>query len=460
MKQLFKTSTLALALCAMAGCTTIPRNNQVDFDQTVAKFKQAELSKTPAVTYENTTALSINSPIPVPRSILNKEIEVTFRERATLTDLANLLRPLGHYLYVDEALKDKEIQLPPNFKGRIGSLFAALQRVHGFAFAYNNYYGDDTISVTQEQTYLIRSLTKDEDLLTNIKKDLEALGAEDVSVSTLAGTITFKADFKEYDLIVDQLEQIKKGLSVVTVEMQVVNVVLNDDSEEGFDWNTLSLITGANAVDDLTSANLKDMVVNSITSNTGTSLKFAKSDFSASGVISFLKTYGKTTTEQNVTLETMSGKEVKLNSGKETPFIEEVGATTTNEIGTTTNSTRISKMNTGLDIAITPNFDHSSNNVQIELSFELSTLLGFIDLKAGDQLGVVSSPEKQQQTFNASLRVPAGKTAIVGGIEYESVSDNRNNIGLLSDFQTAHQSVKTQRNAMFILLRPTVRVFK
>ena len=72
---------------------------------------------------------------------------------------------------------------------------------------------------------------------------------------------------------------------------------------------------------------------------------------------------------------------------------------------------------------------------------------------------VIRQPQTQTQTFNSVLKIRPGDATLVGGIQYDIVSDNRNNLSILKDYATASRNLEINRNAMFLLLRPTVSVF-
>jgi type II secretory pathway component GspD/PulD (secretin) len=95
----------------------------------------------------------------------------------------------------------------------------------------------------------------------------------------------------------------------------------------------------------------------------------------------------------------------------------------------------------------------------LSLNLTLETLIGFRELSAGNQLGTIERPETQDQEFNSTVRLQAGETALVGGLIYESFSDSRTSIQGLEKYPVGSQNTTVTKNAMFILLRPTVTVY-
>jgi type II secretory pathway component GspD/PulD (secretin) len=81
-------------------------------------------------------------------------------------------------------------------------------------------------------------------------------------------------------------------------------------------------------------------------------------------------------------------------------------------------------------------------------------------LSGGNQLGTITQPRTQRQAFNNTIRVPVGETVILGGVTYESISDNRNTLSFMDDKETASQNKNISSNSLFVVIRPTVILYK
>jgi hypothetical protein len=104
-----------------------------------------------------------------------------------------------------------------------------------------------------------------------------------------------------------------------------------------------------------------------------------------------------------------------------------------------------------------PRYDHDSSLVSLDLNLQVSAVLGQNNLSAGNQLGTLTQPTTQDQTFNATLRLRPGETAVVGGVRY--LSKVKNAIGpAVENLALAMNDDTTSVNEMFIVVRPTVRI--
>ncbi len=199
-----------------------------------------------------------------------------------------------------------------------------------------------------------------------------------------------------------------------------------------------------------------------------------KTAFTVAGAIDWLSTFGNTNVTQNVELRTLSGKQVKIRSGQEIPYVKGVGVNSTGSYaannassgaGGTLGSTQTDKVKTGLTVEMVPRFDADAELVTCDIKMELKSVLEFVQLSAGNQIGTLTQPRTQEQELNDIVRLRAGQTAVIGGIQYDQEQYDGNEPTFLRD-QMAGQSGSfgrraqdVQRNALFIILRPVVTVY-
>lgn len=274
-----------------------------------------------------------------------------------------------------------------------------------------------------------------------------------------------------------------KNSALVNLQIAVITVGIDRTRNQGFDWGSLqfalsnagtggileevadTLLPGTEGVTESVTEVVTD-TVDTVAQSThsqlitmdsgGLGAKFTRSRFNFNGLIKLLSTYGNTRTDQNVTLKTMPGTEVMLESGQRIPYVSSI--TQTNSVTDRTDSisdTRnIEFVETGLKLNVKPQYDAEGGLVTLSVDMSLVNLLGFID--NGDES---YSPNTQNQLFNNVVRLEAGETTVLGGIVYESLSDSRASITGLDRFRTASKDLKTTRNMLFIVLRPTVTVY-
>lgn len=213
----------------------------------------------------------------------------------------------------------------------------------------------------------------------------------------------------------------------------------------------------------LPGVNLSDLSAGGAIGGQQSALKLAKGDFSFSAAIDYLSTYGETETRQSLILKTLSGKNVKIKSGQKVPYIESIGVSSDSDSGEVSDDSMgkvdIQEVDIGLDLELLPYFEADSELVTINVSLELSSLLSFIELSAGRQVGSVSRPNVQQQEFTDVVKIKAGESVIIGGITYDQGLDKTSAPSFMERWGIAHENIEYKRNSMFIMMRPTVTVF-
>src|SRR5690606_29854544 len=142
------------------------------------------------------------------------------------------------------------------------------------------------------------------------------------------------------------------------------------------------------------------------------------------GALNFLSNFGTTNITQNVSLKTISGSTVKLQSGQEVPYVK--GISNTNNGDNSIGSTDTETVETGLTIEMQPHYDSDSEVVTVDVDVKLDAILEFVELQAGNQIGTLTQPLVQRQNMNDIVRVQAGRTVVIGGLQYDS-EDSKGN---------------------------------
>jgi len=482
-------SSIFFALVAggiVSGCTksNIPANGEgalerKSFEKNMDnEWKQVE----PSITYMNQQGpLVLDEPLKIPSSVKDMMINTQFSQDSSFADLAGLLRPMGVYLVIPEdKIRDKKIVIF-DYEGKLGDFLNALGVAYGVSFNWNQ---GGVITVESSSRYLLR-IPQDKDLAKSIAVDVKNLGADDVSTSIEAGTVSYKADYRTHLRITNFMERNSINASLVSMQVAVITVALDKTKSEGVDWGAMSLALGTNksSSTDSTSSSTDSSTASStdVSSTTGTTgaasttapdlsvgggataIAFAKGNFSLTAAINYLSTYGRTETSQSVLMKTLSGREVKIKSGQKIPYVDSIGVTT----GTTTSdvssssmaSVNIKDVDIGLDLSLKPLYDAESELVTIGVDLKISSLLSFIELSAGNQMGKVTRPNTQTQEFTDIVKMRAGESVLIGGVGFGSNSDNRTAPSFLEQAGISSRSDKDSRNTMFIMLRPSVTVY-
>jgi type II secretory pathway component GspD/PulD (secretin) len=189
-------------------------------------------------------------------------------------------------------------------------------------------------------------------------------------------------------------------------------------------------------------------------------LELLKGDLTFSAVFDYLSTYGKTTTNQSVMLKGLNGLPLSIRSGKSIPFIKDVSSNTTTGGSTsdTSKSAKVETIETGIELEMNPYYDVENQITSVSVKLDLVTLLGFIELEAGNDT-TLSQPSTQDQSFESYVKLRLGESTVMGGVTFESVGDKRNSLSFIDNLNIAHRNEGIEKNAIFILIRPTITVY-
>lgn len=500
-------STIIASILGLSGCTglSIPQDSDLRekelLQPAIDKFEASE----PAIIKRKTKPIKVIQPTDIPSEILNKKIEISLSGEAKIADLPSLLEEYGIYLVATEDVDlDKTIYLN-NFKGTVEDLFQIIGSINNLSF---NYQRNNIISIDLTSDYVI-DIPQNADIISEMETAITPLGAQDIQSSIVGGTIMYKATYLANQKIEKYVTRFSKNASVIGLQVAVMTVQLDKDSERGFDWSKLNAsignsnilksessttgtgtgtgtttggvtgtgngtTTGTTAADTAAADALKGSTYGTSLKNlqtlgaftgTASTLRALNGTFDITAVLNYLSTYGQTKTNQSVSMKTLSGKEVTLKSVQTIPYVSGINNTSTgsnsnnNSYGGVSSGTETDEIEIGLTLDMTPYYDSDSGVVTVELELELSSLIAFIELSAGNQIGKLTQPQTQEQNFTNFMKLKAGESSIIGGVTYEQVSDNRNSISYLETSKIASQAQKVSKNAVFIMLRPTVTMF-
>jgi hypothetical protein len=499
----FKLTALAI-MVALTGCsgTRIPENTQMPARGALTDdMRKAWATETPAIrTVGLGHGFTIEAPQSIPRAVADKKVEVMFSKDSTLDDLGAVMSHMGFYLVVpDDALRQKKIVIF-NFQGRFGDFLNAISIAHGLSFSW---LPGNILMVTESKPYILQ-IPQNDGVAKAIEDNITGLGATDVKVSIQAGTIQYSANHQNQQRIAQMIEKMGINASLVSMQVAILNTAIDRERNTGFDWSSLKAGLGAlGLANDESEANSGNGSGNGFnngngsgdgTIDTGTDgsddssskskgrtsglylglgkdglqVNIGSGNFSFLSAFNLLSTYGETRTTQSVSMDTISGEEVSIKSGQKIPYIDSIGVNTGNGYNSNNGngysdnslgSTSVKDVDIGLELKLNPYFDYRTRLVSIKVDLKLSSLLRFVELSAGNQIGTLSRPQTQEQAFTDNVKVRAGESLIIGGLTYDQITDSRSNLAVLDTKDTASKEYKISRTAMFILIRPTVTVF-
>lgn len=475
-----------LSITTLAGCTSIPKiTPELPSADSLVKKVSKDWEEVP-VQKEGQPMLVLITPLQPPASLLNKRVDVEFKQGANIKTVVATLAQLGYSIILaDEDAGNKTFWMP-KYTGTLGGLLSTVGKATDTFFLWQ----DGAIHVTSKEQVAL-AVPQEQILIEKIKGGLADLGATNIQTSYEAGYVTFELTPSKVRPMKKFVERITKNSALVTLQVAVVSVTLDRDTKSGLDWSKINLALGKDVsklADNVTSvATTETATTTTGTSTSGTSTtgttasntekvrlgNFAQfgantlkggvftKTFTLSGLINFLDTFGTTDTLQNMVMKTTTGNEVEIKSITQIPYVSNVGVTTT---GSTTNSssllgsTKTEKANDGVTVKLKPQYDSQADTVTIDLNLSIQSVLGFTDLSAGNQIGTLTQPKTAERSFNDILRVRPGDTVVVGGIIYDSISDSRSGLPGMYDKNIASAGVSIKRNEMFIIIRPSVTV--
>lgn len=473
-------------LILLAACGDLPEANEMsDTTEVTEKVKQGFVEReTDAISRVPISQSAFRAVEVDPRirpDLSSRDLDLRFADGATLKDLVTVLGSLNVPVVVnnDEGMSAAlDGRLPfSSYQGSLSDLLDILRRANAIISQQRG----DFIYLGTLARYSV-DLPQDTEIMTTIAAEISALGGEDVVQSVTSGQLIYKAPPDIHDgLIGPFLDRVSNNLSMVTMQVAVVSLALNDSTSQGFDWNAFRLgITNANqstgggdtseGVEVSAGGGIPSLgtVIDasanafSIGRTSEGSLFGKAATFTIGSALNFLSTFGDTEITQNVELRTVSGQEVILRSGQEVPYVS--GVTNTIDEGASTGSVETETIQTGLTLTMRPFFDSATGLVTLNLNLEQRQILQFVELSAGDGVGTITQPLTQDQNLTDLIRTPVGQTIVVGGVQNESVSRTMTQPSFLRNGEgggaLGSENRNISRNAFFIVARPTVTLFE
>jgi type II secretory pathway component GspD/PulD (secretin) len=470
----------------MASCGDLPEPNPLKgatetTRQVEQRFVERETDAVTRVPISQNAFRPIEIDPTIRADLAGRELDLRFAEGATLKDLVTVLGTVNVPIVVnnEEGMASAlEVGLPfTSYQGTLGNLLDIMRR----ASAIISQQRGDFVYLGTLARYSV-DLPQDAGIMETISAEITALGGADVVQSVTSGQLIYKAQPDVHDSLIGPfLERVSNNLAMVTIQVAVVSLALNDSTSQGFDWNKFRLgVTTVNqggspepvegepvegtggGVPSLGSVIDATSNAFSIGRTAEGSLFGKAATFTIGGALNFLSTFGDTEITQNVELRTVSGQEVVLRSGQEVPYVS--GVTNTIEEGTATGSVQTETIETGLTLTMRPFFDSATGLVTLNLNLEQRQILQFVELSAGDGIGTITQPLTQDQNLTDLIRTPVGQTIVVGGVQNESISSTMTQPSVIRNTEMGDllgsENRNVSRNAFFIVARPTVTIFE
>jgi len=304
------------------------------------------------------------------------------------------------------------------------------------------------------------------DFWKDLEQTLQAFLAQSpermVVVSPQAGLVTVRAMPDEIAAIRAFLGQTEQHLQrQVVLEARIIEVTLNDDYQQGINWqNALASIRSTEF--NLTTSGITP--ANALTAQLGgvTAISFNNADFN--GVINLLQTQGNAQVLSSPRVTAMNNQKAVIKVGQDEYFVTDVTSNTTIAgTGATTTSPNISLQPffSGIALDVTPQIDAQGAvilhvNPSVTETSEQSKTIRFSDETV--VLPLAQSNIRQSDTL---IRALSGEIVVIGGLMQTVKSDSVSRTPILGAIPglgqlfTSKRQIE-QKKELVILLKPTV----
>lgn len=439
----------------VSACSSYPEKSINGRDlsfEPVTKDMVSTWNRTPGKTLmPRLSGIDISSPDAVSDSIRATPVEIRSPGVIQVKDLVYIFDRIGiQTLVLSNKIEEIELYMP-SYKGDIGGFIDLISDASDLTFRSKS----GSIIVDNRKNYIVQ-IEQQKDLTTIISDSIEKLGANDVFASSESGSISYSASTRNQYQIASYLKRISENTALIEMQIAIINVDLTEVTNSGFDWSALSLNLGEKSLFDIENGfGPKGELLSLSSSSAG--LTISGGDFSLTSALNLLSSYGESTTEQNITLQTLSGVPVTIESGSEIPYIADIPVASNDS--NTTSGIETETLKTGLKIALEALYDNDESMVTVDLDMSIVSLTGFRDLVESAEFGTISQPETQNQSLKNIIKLKAGDTALIGGLVINREQNDKNNLSFLKKLPTASEKVNQKRSAVFFMLRPTVTVY-
>mgnify|MGYP006169098553 CR=1 FL=1 len=242
-------SVIAVAVSAamVAGCAHKQKAMEFEKQYPTTMEKSMEFADTTwgeeaGVVKEGTPMVVLMTPFSVPDEIRRKTVKLELEPGATVKDVVAILGNLGHSIILaDKEAGEKDFFLP-RYNGNLGNLLSALSRAADVWFTYHN----GVINVSSVEKVAL-SLPQEEGLATKVGDGLKSMNVENMVTSWEAGMVSMTLKPSQLQKVKTFLDRMTKNAALVTLQVAIVNVTLNQDSNQGIDWNKLQLAVGSDS---------------------------------------------------------------------------------------------------------------------------------------------------------------------------------------------------------------------
>ena len=307
--------------------------------------------------------------------------------------------------------------------------------------------GTDIVTVTNNNYWAY--------LETKIKTLLKNKSGQEVIVSPMSGVVTIRAYPSYIREVKAFLEKETENLNrQVTLEMQIIEVALTDEYQQGIDWDSAF-------------ASVSQLADSTIQSTIGGGGALTISNGSFSSVITLLATKGDVNVLSKPRITAMNNQKAVIKVGGDEYFVTDFSVTseTTDSTTTTTPDIELTPFFSGISVDVTPKINDDNtvllhiHPVIVDVAEESKT----ISYGSDDSFNELTLPLAKSEVRESDTMVKSnsGDVIVIGGLMKTEQEDFVSETPLLSDLPfigelfTNRQKINN-KSELVILVKPQV----
>lgn len=282
-----------------------------------------------------------------------------------------------------------------------------------------------------------------------------------VVITPQAGLVTVRGMPDEIAAVKAYLGQSEQHLQrQVVLEAKIIEVTLNDEYQQGINWQNAMMNLRSTNFNFTTSAGVAS---NAISSSLGgvTAISFNNADFN--GVINLLETQGNTQVLSSPRVTAMNNQKAVIKVGQDEYFVTNVSSETTATVGGTTSSPSIDLQPffSGIALDVTPQIDQNGSVILHVHPSVTETAEQNKTIRFSNEQIVLPLAQSNIRESDTIIRARSGEIVVIGGLMQTVTSDNESRTPVLSAIPvlgklfTSINKVEKKKE-LVILLKPTV----
>lgn len=289
------------------------------------------------------------------------------------------------------------------------------------------------------------------------------LAGQKPQIDQQGGNLLYTTDVIGHEKVEEYLTQLRHGRPLLVLQLYVWEVALNKNNGTGINWKSFNL--------GKLGGNYQNMVLSGSSaftevSNAGVSLGAKLSGkIDADTVIKFLSTQGTVQTISNPQLTFVSGSSAEFRVGGEKRYISQVGQLTSGTVsgsnststGIGTNTVSTDKLETGLTVSASGNFESGIISALLEIQIEDVVSLNPTTTENGV---TVDLPETSERKVQTSLRVRPGDNLVLAGLVSSRDNNNREGIPFFGRSIPTLSSDELRNSEMVVMVKPSIVLFE